>query len=293
MNNIAVLTDSNSGITQKQGEKYGISVIPMPFLIDDVEYFEDVSITREEFFTKLKDGCEVKTSQPSPGIVLTKWDELLKKFDQIIYLPMSSGLSSSLQSALILAQDYQGRVQVVDNHRISCTQKQAVLEAKYLAKLGFDAFKIREILEQHRNDASIYIAVDTLEYLKKGGRITKAGATIGSVLSIKPILQIQGEKLDAYGKARGMKQAQRKMIQAIKNDMQSRFAGSKVLIKGAYTCDEKTAKQWLELLKETFPEHQISLDPLALNIACHVGHGALAVVCMKQLVEIGEIKYEL
>ena len=290
---VAVATDSNSGITQEEGKRRGIGIIPMPCLIDGKEYFEDISITREEFFRRLEEGADVQTSQPSPESLIALWDELLKDHEGVVYIPMSGGLSGSVQTALILAEDYDGRVQVVDNHRISCTQKQSVLEAVELAKAGWDAKAIHDFLMEHAYDASIYIAVDTLKYLKKGGRVTAAGAAVGTLLNIKPILQIQGEKLDAFAKVRGMKQAQEKMLQAIEADMNGRFAGCEVMIKGAYTCDEATAEQWRQMIEARFPGHRVSLDPLALSISCHIGAGSLAVVCGKVQPEAADIAYEL
>ncbi len=290
---VAVATDSNSGITQAQGKRHGIGVIPMPFLIDGKEYFEDVTITREEFFQMLENGSDVQTSQPSPESVTGLWDRLLQDHAEVVYIPMSSGLSGSAQTAATLAEDYGGRVQVVDNHRISCTQKQSVLEAACLARAGWDAASIHDYLMRHAYDASIYIAVDTLKYLKKGGRVTAAGAALGTLLNIKPILQIQGEKLDAYAKVRGMKQAQAKMLQAVRDDMEGRFAGSDVILKGAYTCDEKTASQWKKSICASFPKHKISLDPLALSISCHIGFGSMAIVCMKRLPETESVVFEL
>ncbi len=282
---VAVATDSNSGITQAQGARCGIGVIPMPFLIDGEEYFEDVSITRDEFFQKLEAGADVQTSQPSPKAVTGLWNQLLKDHEEVVYIPMSSGLSNSCQTAMALAQDYGGRVRVVDNHRISCTQKQSVLEAVKLANEGWSAAEIHDFLIEHALDASIYIAVDTLKYLKKGGRVTAAGAAIGTLLNIKPVLQIQGDKLDAYAKVRGMKQAQETMLQAVRKDMEERFAGEEVLIRAAHTCDEKTAHQWKKAISAQFPKHKVYIDPLALSISCHIGFGSTAIVCMKKLPE--------
>lgn len=290
---VAVATDSNSGITQAQGARHGIGVIPMPFLIDGEEFFEDVSITRDEFFQRLEEGADVQTSQPSPEAVTSLWDELLQEYEGVVYIPMSGGLSGSVQTATTLAEDYDGRVQVVDNHRISCSQKQSVLEAVCLAQQGWDAKTIKEFLMQHAYDASIYIAVDTLKYLKKGGRVTAAGAALGTLLNIKPILQIQGDKLDAYAKVRGMKLAQEKMLEAIENDINERFADCEVLIKGAYTCDEKTAAQWKKTIAARFPKHKVSLDPLALSISCHIGFGSMAIVCLKAQPEAKDFTFEL
>ncbi len=289
---VAVATDSNSGITQAQGARYGVGVIPMPFLIDGKEYFEDVSITRDEFFRKLEEGADVQTSQPSPRAVTGLWDSLLKEYEEVVYIPMSGGLSGSVQTALTLAEDYGGKVQVVNNHRISYTQKQSVLEALQLAKAGWDAKSIHDFLMEHAMEASIYIAVDTLKYLKKGGRVTAAGAALGTLLNIKPILQIQGEKLDAYAKVRGMKLAQEKMLQAVQDDMENRFADDEVLIRGAYTCDEKTASQWKKAIAARFPKHRIYNDPLALSISCHIGFGSTAIVCMKKFPVDDGIVYE-
>lgn len=290
---VAVATDSNSGITQAQGTKHGIGVIPMPFLIDGKEYFEDVSITRAEFFQKLEEGADVQTSQPSPESVTALWDKLLEEYEEVVYIPMSGGLSNSVQTALMLSESYEGKVQVVDNHRISCSQKQSVLQAVKLAREGWRAAGIKAFLLEHALDASIYIAVDTLKYLKKGGRVTAAGAALGTILNIKPVLQIQGEKLDAYAKVRGMKLAQTKMLEAVKNDIENRFAGEEVLIKGAYTCDEKSLSQWKKALSAAFPKHKISLDPLALSISCHIGAGSMAVVCMKVEPEAAGVSFEL
>lgn len=290
---VAVATDSNSGITQAQGAKHGIGVIPMPFLIDGKEYFEDVSITREEFFRKLEEGADVQTSQPSPESVTALWDKLLEDYEEVVYIPMSGGLSNSAQTALMLSESYEGKVQVVDNHRISCSQKQSVLQAVKLAREGWTAGEIKAFLLEHALDASIYIAVDTLKYLKKGGRVTAAGAALGTILNIKPVLQIQGEKLDAFAKVRGMKLAQEKMLEAVKNDVEGRFAGSEVMIKGAYTCDEKTLAQWKKALSSAFPKHKISLDPLALSISCHIGAGSMAVVCMQVEPAADGISFEL
>lgn len=290
---VAVATDSNSGMTQEEGRRRGVGVIPMPCLIDGKEYFEDISITRDEFFQRQESDADVQTSQPSPESLITLWDKLLEDHEGVVYIPMSGGLSGSVQTAMILAEEYDGRVQVVDNHRIAPTQKQSVLEAVELAKAGWDAKAIRDFLMEHAYDASIYIAVDTLKYLKKGGRVTAAGAAIGTLLNIKPILQIQGEKLDAFAKVRGMKQAQEKMMQAVEADIKGRFAGCEVMIQGAHTCDAATAEQWRQTLAERFPGHKISVDPLALSISCHIGAGSLAVVCSKIQPEASGFVYEL
>lgn len=291
--NVKIMTDSNCGITPAEGRKIGVGVVPMPFFIDGKEYFEGVSISREEFFSRMAQGAEISTSQPAPEGLTQLWDEALKLYDQVVYIPMSGGLSGSVVTAKYLAEEYHGRVQVVDNRRISCTQKQSVLEALALAEKGWAAAQIRELLERTALDASIYIAVDTLTYLKKGGRVTPAGAAIATMLSLKPVLQIQGDKLDAYAKVRGMRAAQEKMLAAVEADMNGRFAGRRVQIKGAYTCGRSEAKAWRAQIADRFPKHKISLDPLPLSIACHIGPGAAAIVCMPELEEAPKITYEL
>lgn len=290
---VKIITDSNSGITPEQGRKAGIGVVPMPFFIDGVEYYEGVSISRKEFFQRMEEKAEISTSQPSPENLVSIWNEALKLFDQVVYIPMSGGLSSSVNTAKYLAEEYHGSVQVVDNRRISCTQKQSVLEALALAKKGLDALEIRKILESHSLDAGIYIAVDTLEYLKRGGRVTAAGAAIATVLGLRPVLQIQGDKLDAFAKVRGMKAAQDKMLSAVEHEAAGRFSGRELIIKGAYTCSEKEAKQWRSAIAARFPHHKISLDPLPLSISCHIGPGSTAIVVMPQLEETGLVPYEL
>ena len=245
MAKIAIVTDSNSGITQAEGKKIGIYVLPMPFMIDEVTYYEDIDLTQEQFYQKLKEGGEIKTSMPLVGDVTDKWDELLKEYDEIVYIPMSSGLSSSCETAYMLSQDYDGKVQVVNNQRISVTMRQSVLDAKMLAEQGKGAEEIKEILEKEKFESSIYIMVDTLEYLKKGGRITPAAAALGTLLKLKPVLQIQGEKLDAFAKARTVKQAKTIMTEAMKNDFEKRFHspnGEKMNLELAYTFDTAAAE---------------------------------------------------
>lgn len=286
MAKIAVVTDSNSGITQSMAKELGIRVLPMPFDIDGKEYYEDVNLTQEKFYEMLETGASVSTSQPAPGDVLALWDELLESYDQIVYIPMSSGLSSSCQTAKMLAADYDGRVEVVNNQRISVTQRQSVLDAMELAKAGMDAARIREILEEQKFESSIYIMVDTLAYLKKGGRITPAAAALGTLFKVKPVLQIQGEKLDSFAKARTVKQAKSIMISAIRKDMETRIgrsaAGEHVHIAASYTPGEGV-EEWLQEIREAFPEHEIYHAPLSLSISCHIGPGALAVTVTKEL----------
>ncbi len=225
MSKVAVITDSNSGITQSQAKELGIFVLPMPFFINEETYFEDISLTQEQFYEMLKGGAEIHTSQPSPDSVMKLWDQVLKEYDEIVHIPMSSGLSSSCQSAIMLAQDYEGKVQVVNNQRISVTQRQAALDAKLLVSKGMNAREIKDFLEEDKFNSSIYIMLDTLYYLKKGGRITPAAAALGTLLKLKPVLQIQGEKLDAFAKARTTNQGKSIMISAIKKDIETRFGG--------------------------------------------------------------------
>ena len=287
MGKIAVVTDSNSGITQEEAKEYGINVLPMPFFINGETYFEDIDLTQEQFYEKLEDSAEISTSMPAVGSVTDLWDSLLKEYDEIVHIPMSSGLSSSCETAIMLSQDYDGKVQVVNNQRISVTQKQSVLDAIELVKQGKSAEEIKNYLEDIKYDASIYIMVDTLYYLKKGGRITPAAAALGTLLKIKPVLQIQGEKLDAFAKARTLKQAKNIMMEAIKNDFVKRFgdeSGETMQLYIAYTKDRETALEFKEQVQEAFPKTEITMvDPLSLSVACHIGPGSLAIACAKKL----------
>lgn len=288
MGKVAVITDSNSGITQNQAGEYGIYVLPMPFYIDEKLYFEDITLTQEEFYKRLGEGVDIKTSQPAPGDVMDLWNKVLKEYDEIVHIPMSSGLSSSCETAHMLAEDFDGKVQVVNNQRISVTQKQSVLEAKKMAEQGMSAAEIKSILEEHKMESSIFITVDTLKYLKQGGRITPAAAAIGSVLNIKPVLQIKGEKLDAFTKARGMKLAKKKMLEAVEKELNEMFGPSMekedVIIQAAYTGSGEEAALWAEEIKGRFPGYHFEMDPLSLSIACHIGYGALAIAWTKTLV---------
>ena len=283
MKKVAVVTDSNSGITQAQAKELGIRVLPMPFYINGELYFEDITLTQEEFYQKLGDDADISTSQPSPGSVMELWDELLKEYEEIVYIPMSSGLSSSCETALALALDYEGKVHVIDNQRISITQRQSVLEAIEMAGKGMSAGEIEEVLMREKLEASIYITVDTLKYLKKGGRVTAAGAALGAMLNIKPVLQIQGEKLDAFAKVRGIKAAKKTMTAAIEKDLQERFAGKDMYLQAAYTCSDEMAQEWREELKKKFPQfEEIYMDRLSLSVSCHIGPGSIAVACIKK-----------
>ena len=287
MNKIAIVTDSNSGITQDEGRSLGVFVLPMPFYINEVMYLEGITLSQEEFYERLQKDETISTSQPSPGEVCGMWDNLLKEYDEIVHIPMSSGLSASCETAMGLARDYDGKVQVVDNQRISVTQRQSVLDALALVKAGKNAAEIREILEAEKLESSIYITLETLKYLKKGGRITPAAAAIGTVLNLKPVLQIQGDKLDAYSKVRGKKQAKRVMLKAMKEDMDTRFAEyvkkGEMCLQMAYTGNQEEAEEFKKEVQEMFPELDIHMDPLSLSVACHIGHGALAVACSKKV----------
>ena len=291
MGNVAIVTDSNSGISQAEGKELGIYVIPMPFLVDGKLYFEDVDMNKEQFYHFLENDADLSTSQPSPGDVMDLWDKLLKEYDEIVHIPMSSGLSASCSTAMGLARDYDGKVQVVDNQRISVTMQQSVMDAKHLVAAGKSAAQNKEILEKEALESSIYLMVDTLKYLKKGGRITPAAALLGSALNLKPILQIQGDKLDAYKKVRGVKAAKKNMLEAMKKDVEGRF--SDYVTKGqlklhvAYTTDEETARQWKEEVQSVFPDIAISrMDPLSFSVTCHTGPGVLAIAASHVLVGV-------
>lgn len=288
MSSVAIVTDSNSGISQAEGKELGIYVIPMPCLVDGKLYYENVDITKEQFYHFMESDADLTTSQPSPGDVMDLWDKLLKEYDEIVHIPMSSGLSASCSTAMGLAQDYDGKVQVVNNQRISVTMQQSVMDAKHLAATGKSAAQIKEILEKEALESSIYLVVDTLKYLKKGGRITPAAALLGSALNLKPLLQIQGEKLDAYKKVRGMKAAKKNMLNAMKKDVEGRFADyvakGQLKLHVAYTTDEETAKQWMEEVQNAFPDLTITrMDPLSFSITCHTGPGVLAIAASHAL----------
>ena len=285
MSKVAIVTDSNSGITQKRGEELGIYVLPMPFFLDGELYLEDITLSQEQFYEKLGADSEISTSQPSPGDVMDLWDKLLEDYDEIVCIPMSSGLSSTCETALSLAQDYDEKVQVVNNQRISVTQEQSVYDAIKLRDEGKSAAEIRQVLEKEKMQASIYITVDTLKYLKKGGGITPAAAAIGTVLNLKPVLQIQGEKLDAFAKVRGWKAAKKTMLNAIEKDLTDRFADVKdqMVLGMAYTCSKEEADEWKNEIQTRFPDYELVEGPLSLSIACHIGPGAMAITCMKRV----------
>lgn len=287
MKKVIVVTDSNSGITQEEANQLGIRVIAMPFTINDELFFEGITLSQEEFYEKLESDAEIFTSQPSPADVMDLWDELLKEYDEVVHIPMSSGLSNSCQTAMMLAQDYEGKVFVVDNQRISVTLRQSVLDALSMIEAGKDAAAIKETLEAEKMESSIYITLETLKYLKKGGRITPAAAAIGTVLNLKPVLQIQGEKLDSFSKARGKKTAKKTMIQAMEKDLNERFAEYEkqglMCLEAAYSGNPEEAAEWLAELESHFPGREIVLKPLSLSVACHIGPGSLAIACAKKV----------
>ncbi len=288
MTKVKIVTDSNSGITQAEAEKLGISVLPMPFLINGEEYFEDVNLSQAQFYEHLKGDASVSTSQPAVGSVTELWDKLLANYDEIVHIPMSSGLSESCHTAEGLAREYQGKVQVVDNQRISITQKQSVYDALKLAQEGKSAKEIKDILTETKMDSSIYISLDTLKYLKKGGRLTPAAALVGTLLRIKPVLQIQGEKLDAFKKVHTLKQAKEVMTAALKSDLETRFAqfvkAGEMRIAVAHTSNYEEAEKFKKELQEMFPAIPVIFcDPLSLSVSCHIGPGALACACMRAL----------
>ena len=285
MGKVAIVTDSNSGITQEESKKLGIHILPMPFYINGELFYEDITLSQEEFYKKLLLKVTPKGTllQPSPGDVMDLWEELLKKYDEILYIPMSSGLSSSCDTAMGLAMEFEGKVRVVNNQRISVTQRQSVLDAIEMAEKGMSVQEIEEVLMREKLESSICITVDTLKYLKKGGRITPAAAAIGTVLNLKPVLQIQGDKLDAFSKARGWKSAKKTMLDAMEKDLKERFAGEEVHLEAAYTCSAEEAQEWKAEIEARFPGYEIVMNPLSLSVSCHIGPGARAIACSRKI----------
>lgn len=287
---IAVVTDSNSGITQAQAKEMGITVLPMPFMIDGETYYEDITLTQEQFYQRLKDNSDISTSQPTPDFIMKLWDELLKEYDQIVHIPMSAGLSGSCATAMMLAgeDEYEGKVFVVDNHRISVTQYQSVKDTMMLADMGMDGAQIKKCLEETAADSVIFVTVDTLKYLKKGGRITPAAAALGTLLRIKPVLIILGEKLDSFAKARTMKQAKTLMMNAIQKELDERLHDSECKdchLAIAHSDNEEAALEFKKEVEERFPDADIYLAPLSLSIACHIGPGSLALTATRKMEE--------
>ena len=284
-NKVAIVTDSNSGITQSQANELGIFVLPMPFYINEELFYEDITLSQKEFYEKLAEDANISTSQPTPVDVMELWEKLLLEAEEIVHIPMSSGLSNSCETAMVLAREYPGRVHVVDNQRISVTQRQSVLDAIALAKAGKNGAEIKEVLEKEKQESSIYITLETLKYLKKGGRITPAAAALGTVLNLKPVLQIQGDKLDAFSKARGKKKAKSIMVQAMREDLEGRFQEyvkqGRMALQAAYTGNEEEAREWKKEVQEQFPGYEIYMAPVSLSVSCHIGPGALAVAATK------------
>lgn len=287
MKKTAIITDSNSGITQSEAKELGIFVLPMPFYMDGEEYFEDITLTQEQFYEKMESGADISTSQPSLYSVTSLWDEVLEEYEEIVHIPMSSGLSSSYEMAAAVSEEYEGRVVVVDNQRISVTQRQSVLDAVTMVNQGKRAAEIKTYLEDVKGDASIYITLNTLYYLKKGGRLTPAAAALGTLLQIKPVLQLQGGKLDSFSKSRTMKKAKTIMTEAILKDCEDRLGATEnfdnihfyVVYSG--TSDE-AAQEFLAEVKALYPDTDVTLAGLSLSVACHIGYGALAIACTKK-----------
>lgn len=282
MPDVVIMTDSNTGMTQDEGRKYGVEILPMSFFINGKIYYEGMDINHEVFLDKLAGGAQVSTSQPAPGEVTDRWETLLKRHDEVVYVPMSGALSKSCETAQVLAKDYGGRVQVVDSRRVSVPQKMLVMDAVQLVKEGKTAAEIKELLSACAMDCAIYIAVDTLKYLKRGGRITGAAAALGTVLNIKPVLVMKGEKLDSYEKARGMKAARRIMLQAIRGELEGQFKPyaeqDEVCLQMAHTCmDEELVREWEEKIREEFPDLKLDVSPLPLCTACHIGPNGLGI----------------
>lgn len=289
MSKVAIVTDSNSGISQEMAKEIGVSVLPMPFFVGDRTLYEDIDLTQEEFYQMLSESTDISTSMPLVGTLTDLWDELLKDHDEILHIPMSSALSGSCETAMMIARDYDGKVHVVNNQRISVIQRQSVLDAVELVKRGMTAEQTKEILERDKLETSCYIMLNTLYYLKKGGRITPAAAALGTLLRLKPVLQIQGGKLDAFAKARTVKQAKSMMIDAIKNDFANRFhdsTGEHMYLQMAYTHDREAAEQFRSEVQAEFPNMEIVMDPLSLSVSCHIGPGALAIACTKKTPEL-------
>lgn len=274
---IAIVTDSNSGITQAQGKELGISVVPTPFFINGELYLEDITLTREDFFEKLVEDAEISTSQPAPGDLIDTWEKLLEEYDEVVHIPLSRTLSSSYDTAMMLSQGYEEKVQVVNNQRVSVMQKASVIDALRLVKAGKSAKEIKEILEDEKFNACAYITVDTLKYLKKGGRVTPAAAAIGAVLNIKPVLVVLGEKLDSFAKVRGIKAAKKTMLETVNKDLNEKFGQDEMILYAVSTCSKEETEIWRQEIAEYFPGYEVQADYLSLSVTCHIGPGALAI----------------
>lgn len=278
---IAVVTDSNSGITQAQAKELGIYVVPTPFFINGDLFLEDITLAREAFFEKLDEDAEISTSQPAPGDLLDTWDKVLDEYDEVVHIPLSRSLSSACETAMMLANDYDGKVQVVNNQRVSVMQRESVMDALRLADAGKSATEIKEILEAEKFNACAYITVDTLKYLKKGGRVTPTAAAIGTVLNIKPVLIVNGEKLDSFAKVRGWKAGKKAMLDAVEKDLQEKFANDDMLLYAVSTCNEEETEEWRQEIAARFPGYEVRKDYLSLSVSCHIGPGALAIAYAK------------
>ena len=280
---IAIVTDSNSGITQANAKEFGVTVVPTPFFINGELFYEDVTLTRDEFFERLMEDADISTSQPAPGDLIAAWDELLKEYDEIVHIPIALSLSSSYETAVMLSQDYDGRVQIVNNQRVSVMQRSSIFDAIRLAEQGKSAKEIREILEEEKANAGAYITVDTLKYLKKGGRVTPAAAAIGSVLNIKPVLIVHGEKLDSFAKVRGVKAAKKTMLDVVEKVLREELPGEDVTIYAVTTCNAEETENWRQEIAQHFPGYDIQAAYLSLSVTCHIGPGALAVAYAKNV----------
>lgn len=280
---IAIVTDSNSGITQANAKEFGVTVVPTPFFINGELFYEDVTLTRDEFFERLMEDADISTSQPAPGDLIAAWDELLKEYDEIVHIPIALSLSSSYETAVMLSQDYDGRVQIVNNQRVSVMQRSSIFDAMRLAEQGKSAKEIREILEEEKANAGAYITVDTLKYLKKGGRVTPAAAAIGSVLNIKPVLIVHGEKLDSFAKVRGVKAAKKTMLDVVEKVLREELPGEDVTLYAVTTCNAEETENWRQEIAQHFPGYDIQAAYLSLSVTCHIGPGALAVAYAKNV----------
>lgn len=280
---VAIVTDSNSGMTQAEGKTLGITVIPTPFFINGELYLEDITLTRNEFFEKLGEDAEISTSQPAPGDLLDAWDKLLEECDEVVHVALSKSLSSSYQTAVMLSQDYEGKVQVVNNQRVSVMQKSSAIDALRLAEAGKSAKEIKEILENEKYNAAAYITVDTLKYLKKGGRVTPAAAALGTVLNIKPVLLVNHEKLDSIAKVRGWKAAKKTMLEMAAKDLKEKYGGEDMSLYVVSTCDEEETENWRKEVSDYFGGREVKAEYLSLSVSCHIGPGALAVAYAKNV----------
>jgi len=280
---VAVVTDSNSGITQAEAKELGIHVVPTPFFIDGELYLEDITLTRDDFFKKLSEEAEISTSQPAPGDLIDTWDKLLEEHDEIVHIPLSKSLSSAYATAVMLADDYDGKVQVVNNKRVSVMQKSSVLDALRLAEQGKTAAEIKEVLEAETLNARAFITVDTLKYLKKGGRVTPTAAAIGTVLNIKPVLLVSADKLDSYAKVRGVKAAKKAMFEAVEKELAENFAGEDMSIYAVTTCNEEDTETWRQEIQARFPEYDVKSEYLSLSVTCHIGSDAVAIAYAKNV----------